>query len=112
MAQSAAITNQIVIATNATVVSLLPTDLNTTNNVLSNVIGALEDGLSSGVEAPDEVHFSRGLFTVGNVTLNSEYCNITSSEICAWTVLYAHVLKVCITLELCNDAIFWVPATA
>ena len=70
MAQSTAITNQIVIATNATVVSLLPTDLNTTNNVLSNVIGALEDGLSSGVEAPDEVHFLRGLFTVGNVTLN------------------------------------------
>ena len=70
LTQSAAITNQIVIATNVTVVSLLPSDLNTTNNVLSNVIGALEDGLSSGVEAPDEVHFLGGLFTVGNISLN------------------------------------------
>ena len=63
MAQSAAITNQIVIATNATVVSLLPSDLNTTNNVLSNVISALEDGLSSGVTAPDEVHFLGSVYS-------------------------------------------------
>ena len=54
LAQSTAIT-LVLNVTAAEVVSLLPTDLNTTNNILSNVIDVLEESLSSAAVTPEEV---------------------------------------------------------
>ena len=53
--QSAVLTARLTVATETSGNSLLPTELNTTNMVLSTVIGALENSLSNSTVPPNEV---------------------------------------------------------
>jgi len=52
--QSVVLTARLTVATETSGISLLPSELNTTNVVLSNVITALES-LSNGTAPPNEV---------------------------------------------------------
>ena len=54
--QSASLTTQLVVATEARGISLLPTELNTTNTILSKVIDVLEDSVSMDTAPPSEVN--------------------------------------------------------
>ena len=54
--ESASLTTQLVAATETSGISLLPTELNTTNTILSKVIHVLEDSVSTGSAPPNEVH--------------------------------------------------------
>lgn len=54
--QNASLITQLVAATENSDISLLPSELNTTNNILSKVIGLLETGLSMGLVPSNEVH--------------------------------------------------------
>ena len=52
---SAILTNQLMVATETNGTSLLPTELNTTNNILSRVIDVLENSVSMGITPPNQV---------------------------------------------------------
>ena len=52
---SASLTTQLMVATETNGTSLLPTELNTTNNILSKVIDVLENSVSMGITPPNEV---------------------------------------------------------
>ena len=52
---SASLTTQLMVATETNGTSLLPTELNTTNNILSRVIDVLENSVSMGITPPNEV---------------------------------------------------------
>ena len=54
--RSAALASQLVVATKIRGISLLPTELNTTNVILSRLIDVLEDSISMGTAPPNEVH--------------------------------------------------------
>ena len=54
--RSAALASQLVVATETRRISLLPTELNTTNVILSRLIDVLEDSISKGTAPPNEVH--------------------------------------------------------
>ena len=54
--QIASLTTQLEVATETTGISLLPTELNTTNTILSKVIDVLEDSVSMDTTPPNEVH--------------------------------------------------------
>ena len=53
--RSAVLSARLTVATETSGISLLPTELNTTNMVLSNMITALESSLSNGTGPPNEV---------------------------------------------------------
>ena len=52
---SASLTTELMVATETNGTSLLPTELNTTNNILSRVIDVLENSVSMGITPPNEV---------------------------------------------------------
>ena len=52
---SASLTTQLMVATETNGTSLLPTELNTTNNILSKVIDVLENSVSMGITPANEV---------------------------------------------------------
>ena len=52
---SAILTTQLMVATETNGTSLLPTELNTTNNILSRVIDVLENSVSMGITPPNQV---------------------------------------------------------
>ena len=54
--RSAALIAQLVVATETRGISLLPTELNITNTILSKVIDVLEDSVSMDTAPPSEVH--------------------------------------------------------
>ena len=54
--QIASLTTQLEVATETRGISLLPTELNATNTILSKVIDVLEDSVSMDTAPPSEVH--------------------------------------------------------
>ena len=52
---SASLTTKLMVATETNGTSLLPTELNTTNNILSQVIDVLENSVSMGITPANEV---------------------------------------------------------
>ena len=54
--RSILLTTKLVVATETRGISLLPTELNTTNTILSKVIDVLEDSVSMDTAPPSEVH--------------------------------------------------------
>jgi len=55
LSDSAALTGQLAVATDTDGISLLPMELNETNNILSSVIAVLENSLSNTTAPPAEV---------------------------------------------------------
>ena len=55
LSDSTALTGQLAVATDTDGISLLPTELNATNSILSSVIAVLEDSLSNTTAPPAEV---------------------------------------------------------
>ena len=66
--ESASITTKLVAATETSGISLLPTELNATNTILSKVIDVLEDSVSTGSAPPIEVHSK--MFTHSLIMMN------------------------------------------
>ena len=54
--QSASLTTQLTVATETSGTSLLPSELNTTNTILSKVIDVLESSVSMDIAPANEVH--------------------------------------------------------
>ena len=55
LGESASLTTKLVAATETSGISLLPTELNATNTILSKVLDVLEDSVSMDTAPPNEV---------------------------------------------------------
>lgn len=81
LSDSATLTGQLAAATDTDGVSLLPTELNVTNNILSSVIAVLENSLSNTTSRPAEVTGLSIIFKLSTLAslLNSIFCSLGRS---------------------------------